>query len=97
MCWPWHPHVVHDLAVLASTRYLARYAVSPAHLEDWHRVRLPAFLDRLSQRLGGACLSGHHAARPRDDRDREHIDALTSGPRLDRFNADSRANESVDD
>ena len=36
-CWPAHPHVVHDLAVLACSRYCTSFAVTPAALEDWHR------------------------------------------------------------
>ena len=70
-CWPAHPHLVHDLAVVATTRYLASYAITPAALEDWHRYALPAFLSRLSERLGDGCLAGHPELGPRHSRDLE--------------------------
>ena len=71
-CWPAHPHVVHDLAVLACSRYNTRYAVTPAALEDWHRYGLPNFLERLRDRLGDACQPGRHQPRPRHERDESH-------------------------
>jgi hypothetical protein len=70
-CWPAHPHLVHDLAVVASIRYLAGHAITPAALEEWHRHALPAFLNRLSDRLGDGCLADHPAVRPRHARDLE--------------------------
>ena len=45
-CWPEHPHLVHDLAVLADQRRRAGPAITSDALEDWHRYALPAFLDR---------------------------------------------------
>lgn len=93
-CWPRHPHLVHDLAVLAAVRYLTQYALSPMPLESWHREVLPAFLGRVAQRLGGACLSGHQAVRPRADRDREDIETVNALSRADLFSSDVRAAES---
>ena len=79
-CWPDHPHVVHDLAVVASTRVFATMTATPAALDEWHRYTLPAFLDRLHARLGEGCPPGRHATRPRHDRDQR----LTTGEHQDR-------------
>jgi hypothetical protein len=68
-CWPDHPHVVHDLAVVASARLFTTMTATPQALDEWHRYTLPAFLDRLHGRLGEGCPPGRHAARPRHDRD----------------------------
>lgn len=71
-CWPAHPHLVHDLAVLACSRYYTSFAATPAALEDWHRYGLPAFLERLRDRLGDGCQPGKHQPRPRRERDESH-------------------------
>jgi hypothetical protein len=58
-CWPEHPHLVHDLAVLADQRRRAGQAITSDSLEDWHRNCLPNFLERLSKRLKTHCDNGH--------------------------------------
>lgn len=58
-CWPAHPHLAHDLAVLADQRRTAGIAVSSDPLEEWHRYGLPMFLDRMVARLGGRCVTRH--------------------------------------
>lgn len=58
-CWPEHPHLVHDLAVLADQRRRAGHAITSDSLEDWHRNCLPNFLERLSKRLKTHCDNGH--------------------------------------
>ena len=58
-CWPEHPHLVHDLAVLADQRRRAGLAHTSDALEDWHRYALPAFLDRMTSRLKSHCENGH--------------------------------------
>jgi hypothetical protein len=63
-CWPAHPHIVHELAVLASLRQAAAVEVTSDRLEDWHRYALPAFLDRMASRLGTGCRPGHHSEWP---------------------------------
>ncbi|KGN41040.1 hypothetical protein N801_09800 [Knoellia aerolata DSM 18566] len=60
-CWPEHPHLVHDLAVLADQRRRAGMANTSDALEDWHRYALPAFLDRMRQRLKSHCENGHQS------------------------------------
>jgi len=58
-CWPDHPHLVHELAVLADQRYQAQCAFSSDLLEDWHRYSLPAFIERMHARLKDHCGEGH--------------------------------------
>ena len=58
-CWPLHPHVVHELAVLADQRHQAGRALTSGPLEEWHRFTLPAFVDRMRQRLKDHCEEGH--------------------------------------
>ena len=58
-CWPEHPHLVHDLAVLADQRRRAGMAHTSDALEDWHRHALPAFLERMTARLKSHCENGH--------------------------------------
>lgn len=41
-CWPAHPHLVHEIAVLADQRRKAGQAIASDALEEWHRYALPA-------------------------------------------------------
>ena len=50
-CWPHHPHLVHEIAVLADQRRLAGQAFTSDLMEEWHRYTLPSFHDRLRSRL----------------------------------------------
>lgn len=59
-CWPRHPHLVHELAVLACLRLTAADATGPHALEEWHRYALPAFHARMAERLGIGCPPGRH-------------------------------------
>lgn len=58
-CWPQHPHLVHEIAVLTDQRYQAGQAFTSDSLEDWHRYSLPAFHDRARARTHGHCHDGH--------------------------------------
>ena len=71
-CWPAHPHLVHDLAVVACARLFALYGTTPAAMLEWHQYTLPAMLERLADRLGDACTPGRHEESPRAGRDRLH-------------------------
>ena len=71
-CWPAHPHLVHDLAVVACARLFALYGTTPAAMLEWHQYTLPAMLERLADRLGDACAPGRHEESPRAGRDRLH-------------------------
>lgn len=88
-CWPAHPHIAHDLAVIASSRYLTTYAVSPAPLEEWHRYALPAFLNRLNERLGIGCVAEHQRQRPRAPRDQDFVDSTQVHRRIAQFRVDA--------
>lgn len=64
-CWTEHPHIVHELAVVACLRWEASHAVTPTAPEAWHRHTLPLFLDRLVRRVGTTgCPPGKHQVHP---------------------------------
>jgi hypothetical protein len=58
-CWPEHPHLVRELAVLADRRRRAALALNSDPLEDWHRYALPAFAERMRSRIKNHCEEGH--------------------------------------
>lgn len=58
-CWPKHPHIVHEVAVIADLRRSAGLAFSSAALEEWHRYALPAFTERMRSRIKTGCDTGH--------------------------------------
>ena len=60
-CWPQHPHLVHEIAVLADQRRRAGHAFTSDALEEWHRYSLPAFTERMKTRLRNHCEDGHQA------------------------------------
>jgi hypothetical protein len=64
-CWDLHPHIVHELATVACLRWEASFARTPKALEEWHRVTLPTFLDRIARRIGETgCPPGRHQTNP---------------------------------
>jgi len=58
-CWPNHPHLVRELAVLADQRRRAARAFGSDALEEWHRYALPAFVERMRARIKNHCEQGH--------------------------------------
>lgn len=88
-CWPAHPHIAHDLAVLACLRFLAGIGLVPAQVEEWHRFTLPAFLERLRDRLGDGCQPGRHQPPPRRERNDRHDADAQRGGRGQRFDHDT--------
>src|SRR5215212_2228197 len=58
-CWPEHPHLVHEVAVVADQRRRAGHAFTSDALEEWHRYSLPAFTERMKARLRNHCEDGH--------------------------------------
>jgi hypothetical protein len=90
-CWPAHPHVAHELAVVACLRYDAGFALSPDTLEDWHRYTLPGFMDRLAARLGSnTCPPGRHNDWPGSSRHKDYDSPPAVQRRLDTFTADAK-------
>ncbi len=84
-CWPHHPHMVHELAVLADQRYTAGLAYTSVPLEEWHRYALPAFINRMTERIRSHCTE-HHDDWPGKPR---HTRARVETPdRLRRFGQD---------
>ena len=75
-CWPQHPHLVHELAVVACLRAAAGAALGAQPLEEWHRYVLVGFLERMAERLGPVgCPPGRHTDWPGRSR---HIDFTTA-------------------
>lgn len=73
-CWPRHPHIAGEVAVLACLRHSAGQGHSPDQMEEWHRYTLPMFLDRVSSRLGrSTCDSGTHQDWPAAARYDAHL------------------------
>lgn len=66
-CWPQHPHLVHEIAVLADQRRRAGLDPTSSALEEWHRFGIPGFLERLKIRTKNSC-DEHHATWPADAR-----------------------------
>ena len=58
-CWPNHPHLVHEIAVLADQRQRANRALDSDVLEEWHRYSLPPFIERVRNRVQDHCTDGH--------------------------------------
>lgn len=58
-CWPQHPHITHELAVLADQRRRCNLAADSNLLEHWHAYTLPGFHARLHERLGDHCDDTH--------------------------------------
>ncbi len=71
-CWPGHPHLVHEIAVLADLRRRAGIAMTADALEEWHRYALPAFIDRMRARLRQQCQDGGHQPWPASGRHTRH-------------------------
>lgn len=90
-CWPLHPHLVHGIAVLADQRRRAGIDTSSNTLEEWHRYTVPAFLDRLRQRIKSHC-SEHHQPSPARTRHARHSSNSAGAERMQWFSTDVRAN-----
>ena len=89
-CWPQHPHLVHEIAVLADQRRRAGHAPTSDALEEWHRYNLPAFTERMSSRLRSQCEDGHQPW-PGKGRYTRHTAESSRRTREDSFAADVAA------
>lgn len=91
-CWPRHPHLVHELAVVACLRLAAADATDPQLLEEWHRYVLPGFCERMTDRLGGVgCAPGKHTDWPARSRHVEFTSPQALDARNQLFEADAAA------
>lgn len=60
-CWPEHPHLVHEIAVMADARRRAGGTPNSGALEEWHRVCVPWFLSRMRDSIQAHCEERHQA------------------------------------
>jgi hypothetical protein len=86
-CWPQHPQLVHEIAVLADQRRRACHAFTSDALEEWHRYNLPAFIERMKSRLKNHCEDGQQAW-PAKGRYTRHMAEISRRAREDNFAAD---------
>jgi len=86
-CWPHHPHLVHEIAVIADQRRRAHLDITSNSLEEWHRYCLPAFTDRMRGRLKSHC-DDTHARWPGRGRHGEHTSENDAAARHATFAAD---------
>lgn len=94
-CWPRHPHLVHEIAVLADQRRGAGIALSGDAMEEWHRYSLPAFTDRMRARVATHCEDGHQPW-PAKGRHVRHGSGDSRAGRADAFSSDTRATATAD-
>ncbi len=95
-CWPWHPHIAHELPLLGCLRLTAEDSYSPELLEDWHRYSLPLFLERMATRIGeGGCGSGRHADWPAASRHQADTDRAAIVERQHLFESDCSARDGL--
>ena len=93
-CWPQHPHLVRELAVLADHRRRAALALGSDALEEWHRYALPAFIDRMRQRVKNHCEDGHQQW-PAKGRHARHLGEPARVARAHAFDQDLTAHHST--
>lgn len=88
-CWPQHPHLVHEIAVIADQRRRAGRALTSDALEEWHRYALPSFIDRMKGRSRNHCEEGHQDW-PAKGRFARHVSDEQANERRRAFNADQQ-------
>ncbi|MFC3689268.1 hypothetical protein [Aquipuribacter hungaricus] len=91
-CWPQHPHLVHEIAVLADQRRRTGAELTSEALEDWHRYSLPAFQDRTRTRTKGHCQDGHEPW-PAKGRHTRHTAEAAHRARAEVYDADALASQ----
>ena len=93
-CWAQHPHLVHEIAVLADQRRRAGLGLSSDALEEWHRYSLPSFRERMKTRLRSHCQEDHQSW-PAKGRHTRHIAEASRHRRMHAYAADLRALQSL--
>ncbi len=88
-CWPQHPHLVHEIAVLADQRHRIGQALTRDPLDEWHRHGPPSFIERMRSRLRNHCQEDHQSW-PAKGRYTQHIGEATCHKRMDAYAADGR-------
>ena len=89
-CWPHHPHIARELAVLAFLRWTAEASTSPEAVEDWHRYTFPMFCERMLSRLGeSTCRTGEHSVWPAESRYHSYVGEKATEDRQRAFHEDT--------
>ncbi len=88
-CWPCHPALVRELAVLACLRAAAAHATVPHSMEEWHRYALPGFYARMTERQGLGCPPGRHVDWPARSWDADYHAPSAAAQRGRLFDADT--------
>lgn len=89
-CWPHHPHIARELAVLAFLRWTAEASTGPEAVEDWHRYAFPTFCDRMLSRLGeSTCRTGEHGVWPAGSRYHAYVGEKATEDRQRAFHEDT--------
>ena len=86
-CWPLHPHLIHEIGVIADQRRRIEMATNANALEEWHRYSIPAFLERLQKRAKQHC-DEHHQPWPARTRFAHHLATDQANPRAAAFETD---------
>ena len=89
-CWPQHPHLVHEIAVLADQRRRAGIDPTSSALEEWHRFGIPGFVQRLTNRTKNSC-DEHHTKWPAEARHARGSSKAVATGRAQLFAADIAA------
>lgn len=87
-CWPQHPALVREIAVLADLRRRAGAAATSDGMEEWHRYALPAFLDRMSRRANSSSCGEKHQDWPARGQYTRHISDGSRTARAQHFTTD---------
>jgi len=87
-CWPHHPHLVNDLAVLADQRRRAAYTYTSDALNAWQQTTLPVFLDRMRHKVADHCEDTHPARSPSAGRLNRYTAASATRDRTTAFGYD---------
>ena len=95
-CWPAHPDLVSELAVLACLRVAAADSIAPHALEEWHRYALPGFHARMGERLGIGCTPGRHTDWPARSWSAEYDSPRAAEARRALFDGDAAPRRAVD-
>jgi hypothetical protein len=93
-CWPQHPHLVHEIAVLADQRRRAGLGLTSDALEEWHRYSLPSFTERMNMRLRSHCQEDHQSW-PAKGRHTRHTSEASRHKRMNIYAADAHAVKSL--
>lgn len=88
-CWPRHPHLIHELAVLADQRHRVHEALSSDLIEEWHRYTFPAFLERMRARMQSHC-ERQHTPWPSRSRYLNHVSDVELRKRTEAYAGDVR-------